>query len=192
MKTITTDKDIILIEQVLRKDAFASRQLVERHQNYAFTIALRIVGNREEAEEAAQDAFVNMFKNLSGFNRQSKFTTWFYRIVVNAALSIRQKKKNETESLENVQILSLPQEREEEKSAKTNEQRHYIKAALQHLSPDDVTMITLFYLKELSLEEIADITQIEVNTIKVKLHRARKRMAEVLQGLLKGEEKSLF
>ncbi|NJN35050.1 MAG: sigma-70 family RNA polymerase sigma factor [Saprospiraceae bacterium] len=102
------------------------------------------------------------------------------------------KKNNDTESLENVKILSLPQERDEEKNVKIQEQRHYIKAALKHLSPDDVTMITLFYLKELSLEEIADITQIEINTIKVKLHRARKRMAEVLQSILKGEEKSLF
>ena len=75
---------------------------------------------------------------------------------------------------------------------KQKEQRHFIERALKLLSPDDVTMITLFYLKENSLEEIAESIGIETNTVKVKLHRARKRLAEAMQDMMKGEQKSLL
>jgi RNA polymerase sigma factor (sigma-70 family) len=190
VKTTIADIDIALIERILRGDTSAYREMVNRHKQYAFTIAFRILGNREEAEEAAQDGFVRAFNALSNFNRESKFTTWFYRIVMNAALTIQQKKKIQTEDLDNAKILrggddmTAPMKRQE--------QQYYIQKAMQQLSPDDVTMITLFYLKEQSLEEIADICGIETNTIKVKLHRARKRLADVMQGLLGGESNSLL
>ena len=184
------DSDNELLDKILRGDVFASRTLVERHKNYAFTIAYRILNNREEAEEAAQDAFVKAFNALSAFNREAKFTTWFYRIVVNAALTIQQKKKLATQDIETAYNLNADDS--ERHNFKKTEQRYYIEMALKQLSPDDVTMITLFYLKEQSLEEIADIIGIEVNTIKVKLHRARKRMAEVMQELLKEETTSLL
>ena len=75
---------------------------------------------------------------------------------------------------------------------KRKEQQFYIQKALKQLQPDDVTMITLFYLKEQSLDEIAVIVGIEANTVKVKLHRARKRLADVMQDMLKGEAQSLL
>jgi RNA polymerase sigma factor (sigma-70 family) len=190
------DSDIQLIERILRGETAAYRALVNRHKDYAFTIAYRLLNNREEAEEAAQDGFVRAFKGLANFNREAKFTTWFYRVVVNAALTIQQKKKIPTEDLENArymsdgsQILRSPQENN---IFKQKEQRYYIDLGLKQLSPDDVVMITLFYLKEQSLDEIAEICNIETNSVKVKLHRARKRLAEVMQNLLKGEEKNLL
>jgi RNA polymerase sigma factor (sigma-70 family) len=183
------DSDIQLIERILRGETAAYRALVNRHKDYAFTIAYRLLNNREEAEEAAQDAFVRAFNGLANFNREAKFTTWFYRVVINAALTIQQKKKLPTEDLENAKILRGS---EEKNIFKQKEQRYYIDLALKQLSSDDVVMITLFYLKEQSLEEIAEICNIEANSVKVKLHRARKRLAEVMQALLKGEEKSLL
>jgi RNA polymerase sigma factor (sigma-70 family) len=183
------DSDIQLIERILRGETAAYRALVNRHKDYAFTIAYRLLNNREEAEEAAQDGFVRAFNGLANFNRDAKFTTWFYRVVVNAALTIQQKKKRPTEDLENAKILRGPQETN---IFKQKEQRYYIDLALKQLSPDDVVIITLFYLKEQSLEEIAEICQIEANSVKVKLHRARKRLAEKMQSLLKGEEKNLL
>jgi RNA polymerase sigma-70 factor (ECF subfamily) len=184
------DTDIALIERVLRKDPLAYRMLVERHKDYAFTIAYRILAIREDAEEAAQDAFIRAFNGLSSFNRDAKFTTWFYRIVVNAALTVQQKKKVATEDIDNTRQLRGGMESQD--SYKKQEQRHYIEMALKQLPPDDVTMITLFYLKELSLEEIAETVGIETNTIKVKLHRARKRLAYVMQDMLKDEVHSLL
>jgi RNA polymerase sigma factor (sigma-70 family) len=190
------DSDIQLIERILRGETAAYRALVNRHKDYAFTIAYRLLNNREEAEEAAQDAFVRAFNGLANFNREAKFTTWFYRVVVNAALTIQQKKKLPTEDLENAKNIPYGSQvlrgSEEKNIFKQKEQRYYIDLALKQLSPDDVVMITLFYLKEQSLEEIAEICNIEANSVKVKLHRARKRLAEVMQVLLKGEEKSLL
>ena len=199
MKT-TEDKDILLVNRILRGETPAYRELVNRHKDYAFTIAYRILNNREDAEEAAQDAFVRAFNALPNFNRESKFTTWFYRIIINAALTIQQKKKIATENIDNAHseahILSMrtPAEMggDSTENLKRKEQRFYIHQALKQLMPDDVTMITLFYLKEQSLDEIAEIVGIEANTVKVKLHRARKRLAEVMQSMLKSETQSLL
>lgn len=196
MKTtanIVLDKDILLIDRILKGETPAYRELVTRHKDYAFTIAYRILNSREDAEEAAQDAFVRAFNGLQNFNRDAKFTTWFYRVVMNAALTIQQKKKIVTEDIDNIPSNSvLLRGGDSTDNLKRKEQQHYIKEALKQLSPDDVTMITLFYLKEQSLEEIRDIVGIETNTVKVKLHRARKRLAEALQDMMKGEQKNLL
>ena len=187
------DSDIQLIERILRGETPAYRELVNRHKDYAFTIAYRILGSREDAEEAAQDAFVRAFKALPNFNREAKFTTWFYRIIMNAALTIQQKKKMQTEDLDNAYSeVSILRGGDSTDNMKRKEQQFYIQKALKQLQPDDVTMITLFYLKEQSLDEIAEIVGIEANTVKVKLHRARKRLADVMQDMLKGEVQSLL
>lgn len=184
------DNDGDRIERVLRGDTTAFRELVNRHKDYAFTLAFRILNSREDAEEAAQDAFVRAFNGLATFNRDAKFTTWLYRIVVNCALTVQQRRKMHTEDIDNAKILRGANDLTD--NLKHKEQKYYIQKALKLLSPDDVTMITLFYLKENSLEEIADIVGIETNTVKVKLHRARKRLADAMQNLLKGEAKNLL
>jgi RNA polymerase sigma factor (sigma-70 family) len=184
------DRDIPTIERILKGEAAAFRELVERHKDYAFTVALRILNSREEAEEAAQDAFVRAYNALATFNREAKFSTWFYRIVVNCALTVQQKRKIRTEDLDNAKILRGPSDATD--AFKQKEQRHFIERGLKLLSPDDVTMITLFYLKENSLEEIAASIGIETNTVKVKLHRARKRLAEVMQEMMRGEQRNLL
>jgi RNA polymerase sigma factor (sigma-70 family) len=187
------DKDLLLIDRILRGETPAYRELVNRHKDYAFTIAYRILNSREDAEEAAQDAFVRAFNGLQNFNREAKFTTWFYRVVMNAALTIQQKKKLITEDIDTLHTNShVLRWGDYADTMKRKEQQYYIKEALKLLSPDDVTMITLFYLKEQSLEEIADIVGIETNTVKVKLHRARKRLADVMQDMLKDETQSLL
>jgi RNA polymerase sigma factor (sigma-70 family) len=184
------DRDIPAIERILRGEATAFKELVERHKDYAFTVALRILNNRQEAEEAAQDAFVRAYNALATFNRDAKFSTWLYRIVVNCALTVQQKRKMKTEDLDNAKILRGGTDASD--ALKQKEQRHFIERALKLLSPDDVTMITLFYLKENSLEEIAESIGIETNTVKVKLHRARKRLADVMEDMMKGEQKNLL
>ena len=183
--------DFALVEQILKGQdvSRAYRILVDRHKDFAFTIALRVLNNREEAEEVAQDAFVRAFKALHTFQRESKFTTWFYRIVLNAALSQKEKKKIVTDELDTARAIHTDLSTD---NYKKTEQKYFIQRALEQLSPDDVSMITLFYLRELSLEEMAQATGIETNTIKVKMHRARKRMAEVLQEIMQGEERNLF
>lgn len=195
-QTAIIDNDGDRIERILRGDTVAFRELVNRHKDFAFTLAYRILNSREDAEEAAQDAFVRAYNGLATFNREAKFTTWLYRIVVNCALTVQQRRKKPTEDIENVHVIAkyeaTKRANDTSDSLKNKEQKFYIQKALKLLSPDDVTMITLFYLKENSLEEIAETVGIETNTVKVKLHRARKRLAEAMQNLLKGEAKNLI
>ena len=187
---VIIDTDAQRIERILKGDSEAFRELVNRHKDYAFTLAFRILNSREDAEEAAQDAFVRAYNGLAAFNREAKFTTWFYRIVVNCALTVQQRRKMRTEDIDNARLMRGGNDASDK--MKHKEQKYYIQKALKLLSPDDVTMITLFYLKENSLEEIGDIVGVETNTIKVKLHRARKRLADAMQALLKGEAKNLL
>ena len=176
--------DSELIGKILSGDQVAMRILIDRHRNYAFTIALRVLGSREEAEEVAQDSFIKAMRSLSKFKNDSKFTTWFYRIVFNTAVSRKRKKKLSTEEITDHNI-SLGVENHH--SLYSNEQSKYLNMALSRLREEDNLVLTFYYLKELSMEEISEITGHSPNTLKVKLHRARKRLAEVLRDLLKEE-----
>ena len=183
-------KDIAIIERIRTGDKSAYRDLVQRHKDFAFTVAYRILNHREEAEEAAQDAFMQVFAALKDFNQTAKFTTWFYRIVFNAALGAKRRQKPTETITENHALAYSVMDTTQNLQRK--ERFTQIQHALAQLLPDDVTMITLFYLKEHSLEEIAEITAISSETIKVKLHRARKRLAEVLRTQLGAEVKNLY
>jgi RNA polymerase sigma-70 factor (ECF subfamily) len=174
-------------------DKSAYKELINRHKDYAFTVAYRILNNREDAEEVAQDAFMQVFGALSSFNADSKFTTWFYRIVFIAALM--QKRKNRVESVDiqnSSEAFLVKHSSDSAEDLQKNERKMAIQKALRNLSADDTAMITLFYLKELSLEEIAEITKVSAETAKVKIHRARKRLSEEMKKLLKNEVKSLL
>jgi RNA polymerase sigma factor (sigma-70 family) len=185
-------KDIALIDRILRGDKSAYAPLINRHKSYAFTVAFRILNNREDAEEVANDAFMQAFGALKTYNKEAKFTTWFYRIVFNTALM--QKRKNRIlgedilQHTDNQQVSVF----NSLENYQNQERKQFIQKALQQLSADDVTVITLFYLKENSLEEISEITGITAETAKVKLHRARKRLAEMMQQMMGNEAKSLY
>lgn len=186
-------KDINLLNRIRTGDKSAYAALINRHKDYAFTVAYRILNSREDAEEVAQDAFMQVFGALQSFNAESKFTTWFYRIIFNAALM--QKRKNRVESVDietSSEAFLVSHSSDSAEDLRKNERKSAIQKALQNLSADDTVMITLFYLKELSLEEIAEITKISAETAKVKIHRARKRLAEEMKRLLKDEVKTLL
>lgn len=189
VKTKETDNQII--QRILTGDQSGYRELANRHKDYAFTVAYKIVGTREDAEEVSQDAFMQAFHALPSFNQEAKFTTWFYRIVFNAALMFKRKKSIVAED---ISISEAAQQAPADTSddLKVNEQKKYIQKALNQLSADDVTMITLFYLKEQSLEEIAQIVGISAETAKVKLCRARKRLAEEMKRILGSEVRTLI
>jgi RNA polymerase sigma factor (sigma-70 family) len=183
--------DIDLIDRMLAGDQTAFRLLVRRHKDFAFTVAYRILNHREEAEEVAQDAFMKAFGALADFSRTSKFTSWFYKIVFNTALEAKRKRKMIVDEITDSNALAFAVN-DTTIALERRERQKQINQALTQLSPDDVTMITLFYLKEQSLEEIAHITGISNETIKVKLHRARKRLAEQLKIQLGEEIKNLY
>jgi len=182
MSTGLSDNEII--SQVLNGNQQAYAGLVNRYQSYAFTLAMRMVKNREDAEEVAQDSFVKAYKYLADFKGTSKFSTWFYTIVNNTGISFLRKKKLDIHSLDNEKVFEVADNRDSGMRADLIEQKSkqaMVSNAISMLSPDDAQVITLFYKAEQSLEETAQILGIEVNAAKVRLHRARTRLKEKME-----------
>jgi RNA polymerase sigma-70 factor (ECF subfamily) len=173
-----------LISRVLNGDQQAYAGLVSRYQSYVFTLALRMVKTREDAEEVAQDAFIKAYKYLADFKGASKFSTWLYTIVNNTAISFLRKKKVEIHSLDNEKVFEVADSKESGMGANMVEQKSklaMVHEAIAMLNPDDAQIITLFYKAEQSLEEPAQILGIEINAAKVRLYRARTRLKEKME-----------
>lgn len=185
---ITIQEEYSLIDKVLAGDEASYALLVDKYKSYAYTIAMKILQNRAEAEEAAQDAFIKAFRYLNNFNRQAKFSTWLYRIVFNTSISYKRKNRNQFESIEN-QIIEYSDHSDLE--IEKNDKRVFINQALMKLTEADRLAVQLFYMKEYSLEEIAEMLNQNLNTVKVRVHRARQRMADELKKILKEEAVTL-
>jgi len=179
-----TRTDSEIISRVLNGEHQLYAELVNRHQNFIFTIALKYAPVREDAEEIAQDVFIKAFKALATFRGDSKFTTWLYSITHSTSLSFLRKKKLDLRSLDNEQVFEAadnPSPASGPDAIEYKSRAEMVARAIQLLSPDDATIITLFYKGEQSLEEIGAILGIEPNTAKVKLHRARQRLREKME-----------
>ena len=173
----STTPDDLLVDRILKGDSSSFRVIVERYQNLVFTIAFRITGKREEAEEVAQDVFLKVYNNLTGFQGQAKFSSWLYRIAYNTALTKIRNRKDEVQPLDKHETAAGSVMNEAEQTFT----KEHLNQAIHMLEPEEVTVISLFYLAEQSLDEIAQVLNIEANTAKVRLHRARKKLREKME-----------
>jgi len=192
MQTGSNDNEII--SRVLGGEQALYADLVKRHQNFVFTIALRYTPNREDAEEIAQDVFVKAYRNLADFRGESKFSTWLYTIATTTSITFLRKKKLTVHSLDNEQVFEVADNQNSAFRANQVEQKskvQVINEAIKMLSVDDARIISLFYQGEQSLEEIGRIIGAEPNTVKVKLHRARQRLKEKMEKHFMQEVKDL-
>ena len=177
------ETDQFYIDKILANDTKAFTVLVNRYKNMVFTLTLQLLKNKEEAEEVSQDTFVKIFKHLDKFKGDSKFSTWVYRIAYNSCLDrIKTYKKhrntvgidefteNQVKTMETAFDLMERSDREES-----------VKECLKRMPEDDAVIITLFYFEELSLAEISKVIGLDTNNVKVKLFRARKRLATILK-----------
>lgn len=166
------------IDRVLGGDVSAYALLVAKHKNLVFSIALKILNNREDAEEVAQDCFLKVFQALKTFERKSKFSTWLYRIVYNAAVSKTRKKKVEFVPMDDYMIHNYTGD--DSPSAldgiSPEEQKEMIERAMSQLTADESLLITLFYKGDNSIEDISNITGLTTSNVKVRLHRIRKKL----------------
>ena len=182
MQTGPNDKDII--SAVLQGNKQAYAELVNRYQNFVFTVCLRYTSSREDAEEIAQDIFVKAYRCLSDFRGDSKFSTWLYTIVNTSCITFLRKKRLQTHSLDDEKVFAVADNIDGGMRANQVEQKSRIamvNQAIQLLSADDAKIITLFYKGEQSLDEIGSILGIDPNTVKVKLHRARVRLKDKME-----------
>jgi RNA polymerase sigma-70 factor (ECF subfamily) len=189
------DTDLALITAVLAGQTSQYEVLVKRHQRFVFTLAMRFAKNREDAEEIAQDCFVKAYRALATFKQTAKFSTWLYTITYTTSMTFLRKKKLTTQSINDdenfMQIANSGTDFDANLVEKKSAHAH-LNHAISMLLPDDAAIITLFYKGEQSLEEIAQTLNMEAQTVKVKLFRARLRLKDKLTHLLKDEVKELI
>jgi len=181
--TMLTNKEKQLISEMRKGNTRAFSDLVDSYKDMVFTLSVRMLGNREEAEEVSQDVFIKVFKSLQNFKGDSKLSTWVYRIAYNTCLDrIRKiKKKRIHTDLEHIdQIAYADLDTAFQKMLET-ERSGLINQCLSKLSAEDAGVLTLFYLEEKNLQEMEKATSLPVNTLKVRLYRARKRLASIME-----------
>ena len=193
MSTGLGDNEII--SRVLKGEQNAYAELVNRYQAYVFTLVLRMIKSREDAEEVAQDVFIKAYRSLADFRGESKFSTWLYTIANTTSITFLRKKKLEVHSLDNEKVFEVADSRDSGLRANMVEQKsrvNMVNKAIAMLSPDDAEIITLFYKAEQNLEEISRILRLETNTVKVRLHRARTRLKEKMEKNFSEEVKNIY
>jgi len=182
-------EDGFYIKKVLKGNLPSFAILVEKHKGMAYTLALRIAKNHEDAEEIAQDSFLKAYNSLGTFKEDAKFSTWLYKIIYNTAISRFRKKHIESYSMEESQIADSIHEKEVDglNILHHKERKKIISEAISRLKEDEGVAMTLFYLNENSIREIEDITGFTGSNIKILLHRGRKKLLFELKKILKEE-----
>ncbi|MCW9037528.1 RNA polymerase sigma factor [Altibacter sp.] len=178
---LTTDQ--YYIEKTMQGDTQAFGVLVERYQEFIYTITLRMVKNREEAEEVAQDSFIKAFESLASFRGESKFSSWLYSIAYRKALDrLRQQQRKRT--------TQLVEEATEGDAVLVENALHYLEAkerseiiqeAIMKLPEEEAAIITFYYFEAQSVKEIAAITSLTEDNVKIKLFRSRKKLYTLLK-----------
>lgn len=179
--------DNLYIEKVLAGDSNAFAYFTKNYKDMAFSIALSLTKDQYLAEEVAHEAFIQCYLSLQSFKREAKFSTWFYRIVVNTAYRTLNKK-----SIKLVE-LDLPNhdvEHEDNALSKliAEEQKQLINEVLLIIPANESLALRLFYLEELSIQELCEITGWTNAKAKVLLHRGRKRTLIEINKALKTKQ----
>ncbi len=167
--------------------------LVDRHKDRALTLAVRLAGNREEAEELVQDAFLRAYDSLGQFRGDSRFSTWFYRILYNLCMTRVTRRRNGQRSLDGAED-GMPEKNmiaSDEPGAlerlEETEMGNLLSAEVAGLPENFRAAVTLFYVQELSYEEMAGVTGLPLGTIKTNLFRGRTLLRKRLLARLKEE-----
>jgi RNA polymerase sigma-70 factor (ECF subfamily) len=188
--SVEFDVDQEIVAQCRDGDREAFAKLVQKYQSRVLTLAARILDNRSEAEDVAQDIFVKVFQSLHEFRGASRFSTWLYRITVNHCLNYIRRRTRQQQTLITAEPEDWRQESLTSNPHKTLEQKErwaLVQAKLQMLSPEYRTILLLRDFEGLSYEEIADVLQLEGGTVKSRLHRARMELKALLEPYLAGE-----
>jgi RNA polymerase sigma factor (sigma-70 family) len=181
--------EVDIIRRVLHGEVDAFRYFIDTYKDMAFTIAMGMIQDESVAEDIVQTAFIKAFKNLKQFKMKSKFSTWFYAIVVNEARILLRKNKSNFQSMEteNVNETELYEENPALLNLHRSDQQRIINNTMSKLSPRENLLMRLYYQNENSIEEIQNITGFSISKIKTGLHRARQSFHRALTKECKGE-----
>jgi RNA polymerase sigma-70 factor (ECF subfamily) len=181
-----------LVKRVQARDEIAFREIVDRYQSKVFSIIYGILRNRNDAEDISQQVFTKIYFSINNFDFRSSFLTWIYKITVNECYDYLRKKKVRKLVYESDfgEEDSVSMERSEPDKAKpidtTLAQRDLIVKLLGKVSEEDRRLMLLKEVEGHSVEDLAEMTGMNENTIKVKLFRARQKLLKAAQRLTKG------
>ena len=173
--------DEIYIQKVLKGDSDAFRFLIREYKDIGYSLAMSVFKDEFAAQDVLQASFVIAYTKLSTFKGKSKFSTWFYRIIINEAFKVLKKHNKDIVSYGELPVNISTDVEDTGSRIDGEDQRYYINEALKLLSPNESLALRLFYLGENSIEEIAEITGWSNTNIKVILHRARINMRQLLE-----------
>lgn len=174
--TVTPDEqDRAAIRRYLEGDAGAARELVERYQRPLFTVALRMLGNAQDAEDVTQAVFGRVFRDLHAYDTTHRFFSWVYRMTVNAALNAQRDRKTLVPIEDEAALPTVGAGADDAFAIEAQVQQ-----ALAQLKPDDRTIVVLHYFQALSYDEIAEVLGIAAKTVKSRLYTARERLRVLL------------
>lgn len=184
-----TTNDQHYINLILKGDTNAFAVLVDRYKDLVYTLALRMLKNREEAEEVSQDTFIKTYNALSKFKGDSKFSTWIYKIAYRTCLDRlkKNKKYNNHVTIDEFTAHHVKTIDNALYKLEQQEQRKVIQDCIALLPSEDGFLLTLYYYNELSLNDISEIVSLTPNNVKVKLYRCRKKLASILKKRLEPE-----
>jgi RNA polymerase sigma-70 factor, ECF subfamily len=177
-----------LLDACRQGEPEAFEELVEKTHRQVYTLAYRLVGDRHEAEDVAQEAYLRVYRSLRGFRGDARFETWLYRIVANTAMTHLRRRGRFGDLLAEGQDLLLlsPPARQAEEGLEEDE----IKQALGALPLGQRTVVVLKDVYGFSCQEIADHIGASEGAVKVRLHRARRRLKELIYGPGEGHEEA--
>ncbi len=181
-------QDTDIIQRVLQGDRNAYALLVDKYSHLVYTLALRMLNNTEDAEEAAQDVFIKAYNALRSYNGNSKFGTWLYTITRNTCISRSRSNRQEVLPQEEDKLARLAGYDESHNQQQEQQTRKKILVhAINMLAANEAEIITLFYIQEQTVDELCKILGLSVSNVKVKLYRARKKLKEILDRHYKTE-----
>ncbi len=174
--------DTYYIQRIQKGDTACFACLLDKYSRPVHSLILKVVQNREDAEELAQDVFMKVFRNLGKFKGESSFSTWIYRIAYNTAISATRKKKYEFLAVEETQLTNISEEEVELAMGRCSSsgQIERLEKALLLLPPDERAIILLFHIEQKTIEDITTITGLSYSNVKTRLHRIRKKLFVLL------------
>lgn len=167
------------VQQVLSGNTSAFAYFVETYQDMAITIAHRICGNMQDAEDVVQESYVKAYRNLHSFRSESKFSTWLYRIVYNTAVTQTKTQIWTNSGDTQIEDRHFPPDNSLQVNMEETERMEMVADILERMPKGDALLLTLYYMEDNPVKEIAKITGLNDSNVKVKLFRARKIFKEL-------------
>ena len=194
----TPSADQTLLEQIRLGDRAALGQLLLKHEKRLFNTALRMLSNRDDAAEVTQEAMLKIIQNIDAYRSEAQVTTWMTRIVMNQAISrLRRRKLRDHVSLDSVRptsdgedqatalrrVLEDTREPGPDLGVEQSEMIHHLHTAIERLDEDFRAVLVLRDLREMDYQQIADVLEVKVGTVKSRLFRARLALRQEMQKL---------